>query len=75
MGISRFRPDIQLITDYATNERFLRLHLDVALTAELFDLIRPLLEQKRHKEAEALLTNALPGPKAYYQLFFNPPQE
>ena len=69
-------PDREMVVDYATGERFLRLHLDIALDDQLFDRVRELLDSKSDGEALAALITALPDHhEPYLELFFNPPNK
>lgn len=70
MGTSFVRPDIQLLADYANNERLLRLHVDVPLSFENYHRLQMLMNDGKAAEALSLIKSLNPEGAAFLDLFF-----
>jgi len=58
MGKSAANPDIEFVTDYATNETFVRLHLDVMVSAEVLETAQEYMNAQQPDKAIETLKKA-----------------
>ncbi len=72
MSADKKNPDIEMVVDYATERKFMRLHLDVDLEPALFNSVKSQLDAGNFKVAKMLLDEAYPGLDSFTNVFFYP---